>query len=105
MQEDQIDVGLAKLVARLGRFRGVIDQPEVNYVGPQRFKLPGDAVGIPIQPVFQPRKLRPVSIQSDAEESDARGCGRTLRCVRRVHRYWLLSYRPTFNTWKSYISP
>ena len=71
VQENQIHVGLAKLMPGLLRFLRCVDKSEIHDLdtGPSEFA--GDLLDITSQTFAQSSELRPVSVQPDTEQSDA----------------------------------
>ena len=71
MEENQIHILAAEAVARFERFRGRVDQPEIDdlHAGPlEHFCDPGE---VAFKPSLEFLELGPVSVQADAEKSDA----------------------------------
>src|SRR5205814_9378329 len=70
VQKNQIDIALAELMPGFKRFHRTVDQAEVDDLnaGPLQSLL--NDRDISLQPLFQPRELRPVGVQPDSEQAD-----------------------------------
>ena len=70
VQEDEVDVRLAKRMPGVEGLLGRVDQAEVDDHGPRVLQLPLDTLEIAFQPFLQPGELGPVGVQPDAEQAD-----------------------------------
>jgi len=72
VREDQIYVLLPETVSRVQRLGRRINQPQVNDIDPRPLEPSTDEAHIIFQARFESFELRPVGIQTDAEETDTK---------------------------------
>ena len=70
VQEDQIDVGLAEVVAGTQRLFGRVDQAEVDDLDARAASFSSVCCKIAFSRSFEPVELRPVGVEPDAEQAD-----------------------------------
>ncbi len=75
VQEDQVDVGGAEVVAGVERSLGRVDEAEVHDLHARAAELLLDAAEVAAEAFFQPVELGPVGLQSDAKEAELEGAG------------------------------
>jgi hypothetical protein len=72
VQKQQIDVRAPECMARVCRFLRAIDQAEIDNFHARPIEALRHSVGVFLEPSLQPLELRPVSLEPDGEESDAK---------------------------------
>ena len=75
MQKDQIYIRLAELVSRRERLLWRMDVAEIHDLHSGALELASYLVELASESGFQPGKLRPIGIQTYAEEADAKVVG------------------------------
>jgi len=68
MKKNEIDIGLAELMPRSQSLFRSVDQPQVDYLRAGFFELFGDLPLVSFQTIFQAGELRPIRVQTNAEE-------------------------------------
>ena len=72
VQKNQIDARAAETLRGFTRFQRIIDDAAVHNVPAQFLQPAGDYCLIAAEPIEKAGKLRPISIQADAEQADPR---------------------------------
>jgi len=72
VQENQVHIRLPELVPRRERLLWRVHEAEVDDLDARQRQFLRDAREVAFEPLLQARELRPVGVQADAEESDAK---------------------------------